>query len=256
MPLGMLTHHAKQLHDKSKSLGKVNIDRAHPLNAAHVNLLWIHCESIGKCCQKDCLVSCVPTVDIESRIGLGVSQLLGFPQCLLIAKTSFCHPLQYVIRCAVDNTHHRLNAVTHKALLHGLNNRYAPGNSCFKVNRRVKFIGESKELLASLSEQGLVTCDHRLTGPQCSSDNVKGGVGAADKLDYDVNLGIVDDLFPVRRELFLRNLHEPGLPDITHCNAHDLHLHTTTIRNQLSVAHQGLPHSSTYSSESRESYTQ
>ena len=100
----VFTHDAEEFHDVAKVLGEANIEGPDILNTANIDLFRIDGKSMGKCSQQDCLVGCIPSVDIKGFVKLGITQFLGFLERIGIIELSLSHPHQDIIGSPIDNS--------------------------------------------------------------------------------------------------------------------------------------------------------
>ncbi|MNL47513.1 hypothetical protein D3C87_1703050 [compost metagenome] len=88
----------------------------------------------------------VIALDIEGRIGLGITETLGFLQALLKRKAFLLHLGEDVVAGAVHDTIDARDSVTRQALAQRLDDRDTAGNGGFEIQERALFFGNRRKL--------------------------------------------------------------------------------------------------------------
>ena len=137
----------------------------------------------------------VGAVDVVARVGLGVAQLLGPRQHLLVGGAGRRHLAEDEVGRAVDDAEDLGDLGDAEALLDHAHDRDHPRHRGLEAELHAGLAGDVEELVAVLGEQLLVGGDDRPAGPQRVEHVVAGRVGAADQLDDQV--GALEDLAEV-----------------------------------------------------------
>ena len=130
------------------------------------------------------------TLDIESGIGLGVAQALGFPKTLRERQLVLLHAGEDVVAGAVEDAVDALERVAGQPFAQGLHDRNGAADRSLEIKGDMVLFRERGELDAMLGKQRLVGGDHRLSGRQRRFDRCLGRIaGAADQFDKHVDVG-------------------------------------------------------------------
>ena len=135
----------------------------------------------------------VVALDVGGGIGLGEPERLGLGQRVGVRGARLRHPGEDVVGGAVDDAHHPGDALPHQRLAERPDDRDAARDGGLEEQVDPGALGGLEELGAVLGEQLLVAGDDRLAGLEGGEDEVAGGLDAADELDDEVDVGIVDD---------------------------------------------------------------
>ena len=149
----------------------------------------------------------IPAAHIEVGIRLGKAFVLGLLQRIGIAEAGLAHAGEDVIARPVDDAVDGADVVPHEAFLQHLDDRNTARHRRLEVNRHAALLGERKEFLPALCEEGLVTRDDDLFRLQCCANHVVGRGGPADQFDDHRNGRIVDEFLPVHGQNRPRDLH-------------------------------------------------
>ena len=140
------------------------------------------------------LVRGIKTFDIKTRIGFGVTQGLRLRQHGFKAQAFIAHLAQNEIRSAVDDASHPLNAVAGESLAQSLDDGNAHRHRAFKRHHDAVLLRGRKHLIAVFGEQGFVGRHHVLAVGDRAHDQLFGQRCAADDLDHNFHVGVVDHL--------------------------------------------------------------
>ncbi len=135
----------------------------------------------------------VEPLDISGWIPLGVSELLGVGQGLGERGAFVAHLGQDVVGGAVDDAHHPADGLTDQRFAQDPDERDAARHRGLEEQVPPGLGGCLEQLGSVVGEELLVAGDDRLTVGQRGQDQFAGGLDAADHLDDDVDVGIVDD---------------------------------------------------------------
>ena len=135
----------------------------------------------------------VVALDVGGGVGLGEAERLGLGQRVGVGRARLGHPREDVVGGAVDDAHHAGDALPHQRLAQRPDDRDAAGDRRLEEQVDAGALGRLEQLGAVLGEQLLVAGDDRLARLEGGEDQVAGGLDAADELDDEVDVGVVDD---------------------------------------------------------------
>jgi hypothetical protein len=92
------------------------------------NLFPMHASAKRQMCQDCQFLRCVAAIDIKRWIGLGITELLRFFECVGVCDAFFMHLAQDEICRAVENAVERQNLVCRQALTDICDDRDAAGD--------------------------------------------------------------------------------------------------------------------------------
>ena len=137
----------------------------------------------------------VGAADVVAGVGLGVAELLGARQRLVVAGAARRHLAEDEVGGAVDDAEDLVDLGDAEALLDRPHDRDHPGDRGLEAQLDAGLAGGAEQLLAVLGEQLLVGGDDRAAAAQGLEHVLAGRVGAADQLDDQV--GAIEDLAEV-----------------------------------------------------------
>jgi len=164
------------------------------LDSFHIDLVAGDPATVAQRSEDDGLVGGIPTVHIESRIGLGVPEFLCFLESLFISKVGLRHPGEDVVAGTVDDSDHGLNVITDQRFLDGLDDGDPAGHDRFVVDGTTMFFRDGEKFLTSLGEKSLIPGDDCLAVLQCRLHKGKGTIDPADQFNDHVDLGIENEI--------------------------------------------------------------
>ncbi len=190
MPFARLHRDPEQLHAITEPVGGGEIGRRQRGNAFHIDCALIHLGAEGERGQDGELLRGVVTLDVETRIGLGIAQPLRLGEAVGERQFVLLHAREDVIAGAVEDAVDTLEGIAGEPLAQRLHDRDGAADRGFEIERHVMLLGERGELAAVLGEQRLVGGDHRFAGLKRRSDRaVRRIAGAADQFDEHVDIG-------------------------------------------------------------------
>ena len=130
----------------------------------------------------------VESIDVERRIGLGVTETLGVLQDFLESEVLAFHAGEDVVAGAVQDAEDAVDAVAHEAFAQALDDRDAARYACFVEDRAAARFRRVEDLAYVVRQQRLVRRDDRLALFERTQDELAGNGRAADQLDHDVAL--------------------------------------------------------------------
>ena len=101
----------------------MNVGGGDFFDAFHEDILRIDPESIGQRGENDRLVRGIPAIHIQRGIRLRVAEFLGLREDRSKIQPLIGHPAQNIIARAIEDSMDGLEAVSHKGLAHGFDDR-------------------------------------------------------------------------------------------------------------------------------------
>jgi hypothetical protein len=135
------------------------------------------------------------------------------------------HAGEDVIGGAVDDAHHPADAVTGERLAQRPDQRDATTDRGLEEDVDARALGRLEQLPTMGGDELLVGGDDRLAAHQRLDDEAAGGLDAADDLDHDVDVGVVDHGGGVVGEAASRQRQSPILGEVVDRDARDLERH-------------------------------
>ena len=143
----------------------------------------------GQCGENRQLVRRVDAINVEARVGLGEAQCLGVGEHGGERQPLGLHARQDVVAGAVENARDAVDAVGGGTLAQSLDDRNAPGNGGFELQRDPGGFGGSGEFEAVVRQHRLVGGDQRLARRQrVPRQRQRRAIGAADQLDDHIDI--------------------------------------------------------------------
>ena len=161
-------------------------------DALDVSLVELDRDTEGDGGNQRCLVRGVDPFDIESRIGFGIAEALGFLEHVVEGQALVAHFGQDEIGRAVDDAGYPFDAVGGQAFAQRLDDRDATGHRRFEGDHDALLLGGGENLGAMHGEQRLVGRDHMLAIGDGLHDHFLGHAVATDQFDDDVDFRIID----------------------------------------------------------------
>ena len=124
--------------------------------------------------------------DVVGRIGLGVAELLGLPQRIVVAEAAALHLGEDVVGRPVDDAVDALHARRSQRFLEHPDHRHDPGHRALEPQLDVVLACARPQLLAVLGEQQLVRRHDVAAGLHRAQHVVARRIDAADQLDDQV----------------------------------------------------------------------
>ena len=157
------------------------------------------------------LVRRVGPVDVERRVGLGEPEPLRLPERDGVRETLLRHLREDIIARPVDDRRERRHLVRREADPERLDDRDSAADARLERHGPPVFPRLGEHLATVLGQERLVGRDDVLPRGQGSEHQAQGGVGPADRLDDDPDLGVVDDAAGVVDDL---DAVEPSAADL------------------------------------------
>ena len=190
---------AQQLDAIAELFGVLHVLARQLGDALGVGAVELHRDAEGDRRQDGELVRGVDALDVEGRIGLGVSQFLRLLQDVFKRRTLVAHLGEDEIAGAVDDAGQPLDAVGGEAFAQCLDDGDAARHSRLESDHHALGLRRGEDLVAVFGDQMLVGGDHVLAVGDRLHDQLARRLQPADQLHHDVDLGIVDHVEGVGR---------------------------------------------------------
>jgi hypothetical protein len=192
--LGAAPRDAEQLDAVSELFGIADVDCLQCGDALHVGLVELHRHAEGDGAHDGGLVRGVDALDVEGRVGLGVSQPLSLLEHDAEVEALVAHLAEDEVGRAVDDAGDPLDTIGGQPLAQRLDDRDAAGHRGLEADHHSLGVRGGEDLVAVHREQRLVGGDHMLAGGNRLHHERARDAVAADQLDDDVDCRIGDDL--------------------------------------------------------------
>ena len=146
----------------------------------------------------------VVALDVGGRVTLGVAESLRLGERRSVVGALLGHLGEDEVGRAVEDADHARERLAAQALTQGADERDAAGDGGLEQQVDALRVGDREQLGADVGEQLLVAGDDRLAGLERGRDQLAGGFDAADHLDDEIDVGILDDAHRVAGEHALR----------------------------------------------------
>ncbi|QYU67233.1 tripartite tricarboxylate transporter permease [Leptolyngbya sp. 15MV] len=181
--------HADQPHDVAQPVGLGDVGGAHAGNALALDRREIDSRAERDRGEDRELVRGVGALDVESGVGLGVSEPLRRRQRVAEVSPARLHRREDVVGGAVEHAVDALDGVGGGAFAQALDHRNAARDRCLELERRARRLGR-------LGQCEPVVRDHRLVGgdealaraDRPPRQRQRRAIGPADQLDHHVDV--------------------------------------------------------------------
>ena len=133
--------YGEQLHAVAQLGGVIHVSALQRADACRVDAIAINGSPEGQSGQDGDFVGGIKSLNICGWVRFRVTQILGVAKDSVVIRTLLGHPTQDVIRGAIDDSAHALNAVAAERLLERLNDWNPAANGGF--NQHVNTCGRS-----------------------------------------------------------------------------------------------------------------
>ena len=183
-----LDRHAQEL-DAITELGcGVEIGERNRRYALNVNRIGIDFRSERQARQDRKLLRGIVALDVEGRIGLGITQALRFAEAFIEGEAVLLHARQDVIAGAVEDAVDAGERIAVEPLAQCLDDWDAAGDRGFEIERNAMAFCEQSELMTVPRQQRLVGGDYRLAGRKRGLDHPLGRIALpADDFDQHID---------------------------------------------------------------------
>ena len=220
--LGRAMRQRQQLDDVAHVVSGVHVKLRDVADALGVDIVELHAAVKGDRCQDGDLRSGVETVHVGGGVGLGEALRLSLGQRVLVGQAVVDHAREHVVGGAVHDAHDGGDLVADEGMLQRLDDGDAAADAGLEAHFQILLSGKVHDLVAEGGHERLVGSDHVLAGTQGAEHHVARGGGAADQLDDDIDLGVVDDVVEVLSE---QVQHAARLSLLGIARAHSHHFH-------------------------------
>jgi hypothetical protein len=156
-------------------------------------LVELQRDAEGQRAQDGQLVRGVDALDVEGRVGLGIAERAAPRPAHRRSPALVAHLGEDEVAGAVDDAGDPLDMVGGQALAQGLDDGMPPATAASKATVTPFGLGGGEDLVAVQRDQRLVGGDHVLAVLDGLQHQLAGRRIAADQLDDDIDLGIIDD---------------------------------------------------------------
>ena len=178
--------HPEQLQRQAELLRVGEVIGTDPLDALVGDVVQRHRRPEREPRQDRHLRRGVGTADVVGGIGLGVAELLGLLQRLVVGEARPAHLGEDVVGGAVDDPEHLLDRDRAQALLNDPDHGDRPGDGGLEAKLGAALLCGRDQLLPVLGDQLLVGGDHMAPLPQGAGHVLPGRIDAPDQLDDHV----------------------------------------------------------------------
>src|SRR5664280_253355 len=166
------------------------------------------------------LVFCIPSFDVEGRIGLCKSLFPCIRDSSIIICSLVVHQRQDIIGSPVEDAAKRIEKLIVVILLEVADNGYAGPCGCLIKKRYFIFLLEADKLTEMVCHHNLVGGNHILPAFHRRRDNAEGLIGIIDKLYDKVYRRVVKDVVFVEGEV--RHRYTSLLSAVFHADPYDI----------------------------------
>ena len=182
------------------------------------------------------LVGGIDPVNIEGRIGLGVTELLSLSEDFGKRQAARPHLGKNEICGAVDDPGDPLDPVRGQAFPQGLDDGDAAGHCRFKGHHHATLVGSSKDGVAMHCEQRFIGRHHMFTGGDGAHHQGARNVITTNELDHNVDIGGIHNSASIGRH-FSTTIRDPsGSIKVEVCNSNDLNGAPGSPRDLIGIA--------------------
>ena len=178
----------------------------------------------------------VVALNVSSRVSLRVAELLSLSQCVREGCAGGVHLVKNVVGGAVHDAQNAGHAVTSQGVTQGAQNRDSTRNSSLVGELSAGLISGSLQLHTVLSQQRLVTGDHRLTRLQSTQNASASRLNTAGQLDDHIRR--INQGFSVGGVQRGVRIPVAGCISIAHSNTDQLHGRANALFKDGVILHQ------------------
>ena len=200
MPLRRAMRERQQLHAVAHVARGVQIHRRDGADALGVHVADGHARVERDGREDGDLRSGIESVHVSGGVGLGETLFLSLAQGVIVAQAVLHHAGEHVVRRAVHDAHDRTHLVGDERVLHRIDDGDAAAHAGLERDLSTSLLGRTHDLLAVRGHERLVGRDHVLARAQRAEHHIARHCGAADELDDDVDVRIVQDVAVILRE--------------------------------------------------------
>ncbi|MDF9774939.1 hypothetical protein OKW11_001896 [Pseudomonas baetica] len=182
--------HAQVLDAVAQRFGVIHVGRRQLGDAFGISLVELQRDAERDGRQDRQLVSGIDPLNVEGRVGFGVTQSLGFGQHVFEGATLLTHFRQDEVAGAVDDPGHPVDAVGGQTLADRLDHRNATGHRRFECNDHAFLACLGENFITVNSNKRLVRGDHMLAILDGLEYQLAGNGVAAHQLYDDVDLRV------------------------------------------------------------------
>jgi hypothetical protein len=177
----------EQLDRVAEFPGKAHVEWVDAVDADLLNVPRLRGHAEGDLSQHRQLVGRVAAVHIKCRVGLGVPELLGLSQCLIVRQAPLGHCGQDEVRRAVEDALQGRDLVGRQTLRESTHDWHAAGDGRLEADDPLGRPRGGEKLRAVGREQRLVGRDDVLARRKCCQDDYAGDGRAANEFNDDMD---------------------------------------------------------------------
>ena len=227
---------AKQLDPVAQLFCKPNIFRVEMTNPLDVCGLKSHRRTERNRGHDGRLMCGIDPVNIEGRIGLGVTELLSLSEDFGKRQAARPHLGKNEIRSAVDDPGDPLDPVRGQAFTQGLDDRNTTRYGGLKCNHHATLVSRGKDGIAMHCKQRFVGRHHMFTGGNGAHHQGARNVITTNELDNNVDIGGIHNSASIGRH-FSTTIRDPsGSIKVEVCNSNDLNGAPGSPRDLIGIA--------------------
>src|SRR5471032_1259461 len=182
--------YAQVLDAVAQGFGVIHVGGGQLGDAFGVGLVELQRDAKGDGRQDGQLVRGVDAFHVESRVGFGVTQGLGFGQHVFEGTALLAHFGEDEVTGAVDDPGHPVDAVGGQAFTDRLDHRNSTGHGRFERHDHALLARLGEDLVAMYGNQRLVGGDHVFTVLNGLEHQLAGHGIATNQLDDDIDFRV------------------------------------------------------------------
>jgi hypothetical protein len=230
--------HAEMLDAVAQLLGVDDVLASDVRDALGIYMVELQRDTEGDGGQDGELMGGVDAFHVEGGVGLGIAEFLRLFEHVGEVATLVAHLGENEVAGAVDDAGQPFDAVARQALADRLDDGDAAGHGGLEGHHHAFELGLGEDFVAVMGDQRLVGGDHVLAVGDGLAHQVAGQIGAADQLDDDLHLGVVDDLHGVGGQPDTGGLANALTVQVTRRRVSDLDAAPCPARDFLRIAAQ------------------
>ena len=247
----VLLDDCEQFNLVSELIGELDFVKGDFRNSFDVNRIHAEPVAVRERSGDGGLVGGIESVDVERRIGFGVTELLGIRENLFEVRLIAFHARENIVAGSVENAVNPVDAVANKTFTKALDDRNAAADTGFIEDVGSGFFRFGKQLFAVLGEQGFIGGDNRFSAFQSFENNRFRKCGSADEFNND--LAGFDRLHRICSQHFPRDFDAAVAHDVEIGDFPDDRFHTGAFRNDFTVFYKTVGNAGAHGSESNNS---
>ncbi len=160
----------------------------------YISLLEIQGNSKGYRSQNGQFMGGINTIDIKTRIGFSVAQLLRQLQFIGKFTVIFTHSSQDKVGRTIDNASQPVDSIRSKPFTQNFYNGDASADGGFKSHGHPLLVSSTKDLIPMERDQRFVCCDDMLAVGDRLQDKLTRWFLASHQFDHDINVRVSNNI--------------------------------------------------------------